>query len=100
MTDTNYMYLFTRADLSKPQQIVQTAHAAAMIGERYHGQTHIVLCEARNEEHLKGVSDYLDKHNIDHEVFYEPDISAFTAIATQPLAGEYRTPMRKFQLMA
>ena len=34
MSDRQYMYLFTRQDLPLPQQIVQTAHAAAYIGER------------------------------------------------------------------
>ena len=99
MLENQYMYLFVRADLSKPQQIIQTAHAAAKIGEKYHGDTFATLCEANDEDHLKGISEYLDKHDIDHYCFFEPDVSAYTAIATAPLWGAARRPMRKFQLM-
>ena len=97
--ERQYMYLFTRQDLPLPQQIVQTAHAAAYIGERYHADTNIVLCGCPDEVKLKDIADYLASKNIEHECFYEPDIDAYTAIATQPLVGDLRKPMRKFRLM-
>ena len=97
--ERQYMYLFTRQDLPFPQQIVQTAHAAAYIGERYHADTNIVLCGCSDEIKLKDIASYLDQNGIQHECFYEPDIDAYTAIATQPLIGESRKPMRKFRLM-
>lgn len=94
-----YMYLFVRRDLSAPQQIVQSSHAAAYIGHRYHGETSIVLCDVPDEAGLHKVSDYLAGHEIDHEKFFEPDIEAHTAIATQPLMGDKRRLLRKFSLM-
>lgn len=97
--DTDYMYLFIRKDLSPPQMIVQASHAAAKIGEQYHGGTSIVLCGAENEDHLRVIADYLDQHDIAHHAFYEPDIDGHTAIATQPLTGKLRNPMKKFQLL-
>ena len=95
-----YMYLFTRADLSIPQQIVQTAHAVDEIGMRHKsdGTNFMVLCDAASEEHLFTIAECLDKHEIDYEMFFEPDIGQHTAIATQPLRGSQRTPLRKFQL--
>lgn len=99
MSDTEFSYYFVRADLSVPQQIIQTAHAAAKIGEKYHGNTHATLCAAKDEKHLKSLSEYLDSHEIYHEIFWEPDINQFTAIATAPLRGLARKPLKKFSLM-
>lgn len=97
--DNAYMYMFVRKDLSHSQQVVQASHAAAKIGEKYHGDTYIVLCGADNEEHLQGISEHLDRYSIDHEVFFEPDVAAFTAIATKPLIGDARKPLRKFNIL-
>ena len=94
-----YMYVFVKEDLSHPQQIVQAAHAAAKIGEKYHGDTYIVLCGAKNEEHLDAISQHLERHSIDHELFFEPDIDGYTTIATAPLKGNERQPLRKFKLL-
>jgi hypothetical protein len=94
-----YMYLFTRTDLTTPQQIVQTAHAAAYIGKKYHADTNIVLCACEDEVKLSKIAEYLSKHQIDFKMFYEPDVDAHTAIATQPLVGDVRKPLRRFSLM-
>ena len=95
-----YMYLFTRSDLSHPQQIVQTAHAVDEIAMRHKsdGTNYMVLCDAISEEHLITIAEALDKHKIDYEMFFEPDIGQHTAIATQPLRGAERAPLKKFQL--
>ena len=97
---TPYMYLFVRDDLSHAQQIVQAAHAAEMIGSKYQSAkaNHIVLCSAKDSEHLWSIAEFLDEHDIDLEMFYEPDIESHTAIATKPLRGDERLPLRKFQL--
>jgi hypothetical protein len=94
------MYLFVRSDLSAPQQIVQTAHAVDEIGMRYKsdGTNYMVLCGATNEEHLLTIAECLDKNEIDYEMFFEPDIGAHTAIATRPLRGTERAPLKKFRL--
>lgn len=98
--ETPYMYLFVREDLSPPQQIIQTAHATDDVNKMYphsHGN-HMVLCEVHDEEELVGISEHLSSLNIVHQMFYEPDVSAYTAIATQPLRGKERRPLRKFKL--
>jgi len=95
-----YMYLFIRSDLSIPQQIVQTAHAVDEIGMRYKskGTNYMVLCDAANADHLNTIAECLDKNEIDYEMFFEPDIGEYTAIATRPLIGAERRPLRKFRL--
>jgi hypothetical protein len=96
----SYIYMFVRGDLSHPQQIVQTAHAVDEIGKRHKTEetSFMVLCDAKNEESLYNIAGYLKEKNIDHEMFYEPDIGECTAIATQPLRGEARSSMKRFQL--
>jgi hypothetical protein len=51
---------------------------------------------ARNEKHLLDISEYLHSKGIDHAMFYEPDIDAHTAIATKPLIGDERLPLRRY----
>jgi len=96
-----YMYLFTRKDLSPQQQIIQTAHAAHIIGTKFPGDgaPNAVLIGIHSENDLLGIKEYLDYFNIQSEMFYEPDISQHTAIATYPLEGDERIPLRKFGLM-
>lgn len=98
-----YMYLFVREDLSKQQQIVQSAHAALEAGFRFErpdpDTTHLVLIGAKDEEHLMNIQLHLNESGIEYELFFEPDIDSHTAIATKPLKGEERKALRKFRLM-
>lgn len=97
-----YIYLFIREDLSKPQQIIQTAHAVDGMNfwaEKEEKISNMVLFSLKNEEDLIKTSNKLMDEGISHELFYEPDISAYTAIATQPLVGNERKPMKRFRLM-
>jgi len=92
-----------RQDLSTPQQIVQASHAALEAGFRFQKPAEtsfIVLIGAKSEHDLLKIADYLNRHQIDHEMFFEPDYNTgHTAIATRPLYGDERKPMRKFQLL-
>ena len=96
-----YMYLFARKDLSPQQQIIQVSHAAHIIGKNQECDDvpNAVLIGADTEYDLIGIKEYLDYFDIAHEIFYEPDISQHTAIATYPLVGDERLPLRKFDLM-
>jgi hypothetical protein len=96
-----YIYLFTRRDLSPQQQIIQTAHAVhAMANNSSIDETpNAVLIGIHSENALLDIKDYLEENKIPNEMFYEPDIAAHTAIATYPLAGKERTPLKKFGLM-
>jgi hypothetical protein len=93
--------MFVRADLSLPQQIVQTAHAVEeMTRKQTLSETnHMVLCSAEDEAELFDISMWLAKHDIDHHVFHEPDIDGYTAIATCALRGNERRPLKRFSLM-
>ncbi len=103
------MYIFIREDLPHAYQIVQAAHATHQAGirfgeveapphEPYHTlQTHFVLIGAKDEKALQEIAMHLDFHQIEHEMFYEPDHdTGYTAIATKPLCGDERKALRKF----
>jgi len=45
-------------------------------------------------------AEHLKQHGIQFRMFYEPDNDAgYTAIATEPLRGDQRRPMKKFKLL-
>jgi hypothetical protein len=58
----------------------------------------MVLCDASGENELLELSDWLTFKEINHTMFYEPDINSYTAIATKPLIGKERQPMKKFKM--
>lgn len=98
---TPYIYLFIRKDLSIPQQIVQTAHAVEMVTKRLsqnHPTCHMVLFEVANEMDLDFISFDLQDQGVKHEIFYEPDISQRTAIATMPVFGSERNKFKQYKL--
>ena len=84
------------------QQIVQASHAALEAGFKFNKPektSNIVLFGVKNQQALIEASEYLTLHGIDYEMFYEPDITGFTAIATEPLFGDERTPLKRFKLL-
>lgn len=102
MNDSPYMYLFIREDLSIPQLIVQTSHAAYEAGagfDRPHRTPNIVLIGVSDQDQLKQTAEYLGKHGIEFEMFHEPDYdTGYTSIATKPLFGKERKPLQKYKL--
>jgi len=102
--DHAYMYSITRKDLSFPQQAVQAGHAAIEASRAYLGKDDehpsLILCIMKNEAQLAKAADDLERQDIRIKRFYEPDIgNKLTAFATEPLTGESRKIMRKFQLL-
>ena len=98
--ETPYMYLFVREDLSHPQQIVKTAHAVDVLNKKYphNHDNHMVLCGASGEDALHSISELLTFEDIEHTMFFEPDVNSYTAIATRPLRGKERKPLKRFNL--
>jgi hypothetical protein len=97
------MYIFVREDLPHTYQIVQAAHATHHAGIRF-GKTdlptHFVLIGVKNQEAMLAAARFLEFHQIEFEMFHETDNdTGYTAIATKPLVGEERKPMKRFQLM-
>lgn len=102
MTDTSYTYVFIREDLSIPQLIVQSSHAAWEAGSRFNkpnGTPHMVLIGVKSQDHLRQTAEYLEQHGIEFEMFYEPDFgTGYTSIATKPLIGDARKALKKYKL--
>jgi len=106
MNNEYYIYIFIRSDLSKEQQIIQSAHAIYEVGlqrpQMKSGDAmspNVVLIDVSSEAELFEVQEYLKRNVIRHEMFYEPDIKANTAIATWPITGSLREPLIKFDTM-
>lgn len=96
-----YTYVFVRSDLSLAQQIIQASHATLECGFKFdepESTTHLVLIEVKSEEELIRVSEHLIFNDIKYEMFYECDLPGYTAIATKPLIGAERKPLKKYKL--
>jgi hypothetical protein len=97
------MYIFIREDLSGPQRIVQAAHAAHEAGQEFGkepGSTHIVLIGMPSQDKLLKTAEHLELHDIEYRMFHEPDYdTGYTAIATRPLRGDQRKPLKRYSLL-
>lgn len=106
LSDQNdeYLYIIVCEDLSKPQQIVQSSHAAIEAARFYLTKTSkhpsVIVCGIPSEDYFQGIFQYLEMKNIDFQIFREPDIgNKITAIATQPLNRHRKKAMSKFNLI-
>lgn len=85
-------------------QIVQASHAAiaathAFAEGQYH-QPNLVVCGVDSEEKLAAAFNNLKDLKVPCCSYAEPDFGGqMTAVATAPLRGDERKPMRKFQLL-
>jgi hypothetical protein len=95
------MYIFIREDLIPEQMIVQASHAAHMVGcaQKDKEIPHVVLIGAKDVNEIIDISGWLSRENIAHEMFYEPDIGEYTAIATHSLRGPERIPFVDFETL-
>ena len=83
-----YIYTFIRDDLPHAQKIVQLGHATYEAGQFLEKPTEtasLVLLHANDEDDLKSIAEMLEEKGIEHIIFYEPDISSYTAICTRPI---------------
>lgn len=83
---------------------MQSCHAAInaakkfLITEQVH--PHLVLCGLKDESALKKELLKLTAYGIKTQVFVEPDLdNSLTAIATEPLRGIHRKPMKRYTLL-
>ena len=101
--NTKYVYVFIREDLSHPQQIVQSCHAAIEATSLipYNSEhPHLVLCGVRNESELLKISARLQAYNIQFKAFQEPDRNnEYTSIATEPICGNKRKIFKRYQCL-
>ncbi len=87
-----YVYVIVRKDLTAEQQAVQVAHAALEAG--FHSSKpqeppNLVLLEVENEESLLRAACKLERAQVKHHVFFEPDNEVgHSALAAGPLRGK------------
>lgn len=103
-----YVYFFTRQDISREQQLVQTAHVAYALGahaihpekaDLAHG-TYFTVVGVRNLEALNGAQNILKAFRRKHVVFHEPDLNnEMTSIATYPIPADQRNELLAFNLL-
>lgn len=102
-----YVYTFTRQDIFKEYQLVQTGHVLFKLGaklglKKAHPDDMYFTCiGVRNLDGLNAVMKILDKFNIKYESFLEPDLNGgeITAIALHPIDEDKRDILLAFNLL-
>lgn len=98
----NYMYVLVRSDLSKPQQAVQSAHAAIESTKQWPYRTdhpHLVILSVKDQKELEKVLATAEEHGIMMAQFHETDVG-MTAVASRPVYLESeRKVFRKYNLL-
>lgn len=97
----NYVYIFTRQDISPEQQLVQSAHVALKLGSHLGksidpDETYFTVVGVRDGDALQSVRELLRNYDRKHVVFYEPDIDGFTSVATYPIPEGDRNELLAF----
>jgi hypothetical protein len=83
---------------------VQACHAAIAAtntyGSPHHQHPYLVLCAVGNEAELNSLFNDLKERQVPVCGFYEEDMrNELTAIATGPLAGRQRKPLKQLKLL-
>jgi hypothetical protein len=101
-----YLYTFTRQDIFKEYQLVQTSHVTyklgAMLGQDADpDNTYFTCVGVRNLEALEAVEKILKTFEFDYEVFIEPDLNGGekTSIAVYPIDEDMRDVLMAFNLL-
>jgi hypothetical protein len=101
-----YVYFFTRQDIFKEYQLVQTAHVAMKLGTKLAksedpDNTYFTCVGVRNLEALEAVEKILDQFGFFYEAFIEPDLNGGekTAIALYPVDEDKRDILLAFNLL-
>lgn len=101
-----YSYVLVRKDLSHSQRVVQSCHAiqeVTMENPEAFENTHMVVLQVENEDHLKEVKQQLGrfKRVLKFHTFFETDDNVgFTALATSPITNRYvRNFFANFELL-
>lgn len=108
--DPHICYIITRTDIPSIHQLVQTAHATMVAGQRYPGldarNLHFCILAGGTEDQLRETGKELTRRNIDYATFWEPDASALwgglprkeiTSIACKPMRRSEATRKKIFE---
>lgn len=99
------MYVVVRGDLPFPHKVVQATHAGMAATAAFWGPTprthpNLVLCEVPDEPELTRLFERLKRQGVPVCEWREDDMAmSCTAIATAPLAGDQRKPLKRLRLM-
>jgi hypothetical protein len=101
-----YVYYFTRQDILREYQLVQTSHVAYKLGSIL-GQdadpdnTYFTCIGVRNADALVAVQKILQKFGFKYELFLEPDLNGgeYTALAVYPVSEDQRDILLAFNLL-
>jgi hypothetical protein len=97
-----YVYVLVREDLEIEQQIVQACHAAHESGlacEAPADVSRMIVCTVPDQTALLIAAERLREQDVGHELFFEPDFGiGYSALATHPLSGRERRPLRRYPL--
>lgn len=100
-----YMYVAVRRDLSKPQQVVQSVHAAIEASKRYHHSSNehpsVIVLGVKSEKGLDNFVKYVQDQGFYYETFCEPDRNnELTSVAVFPVSEEQKKYFKKYQLLS
>lgn len=100
--DLPYVYVLVREDLEIEQQLVQACHAAYEVGLASAAPaetSRMIVCTVPDREALLFASERLRERGVAHEMFFEPDFDiGHSALATHPLRGAQRKPLRRYPM--
>ena len=99
-----YIYIFVRQDMSPEQQLVQSAHATLVLGNKLNhkdvSELYFTVIGVENLMALGHVMRDLNKCGKNFITFYEPDQgNTLTAIATYPIPAEERGSLKEYKLL-
>jgi hypothetical protein len=103
-SDPAHVYVIVRADLPHPILSVQASHAAIAatfaFGEPHKTHPNLVLCSVPDEPALAAVFNRLKEFGVPCCSWSEDDMGgSLTAVATAPLRGDERKPLRRLDLL-
>ena len=101
-----YLYTFTRQDIFREYQLVQTSHVAYKLGsvlgkDADADNTYFTCVGVRNLDALVAVEKILYEFGFKYEHFIEPDLNdgEMTAIAVHPIDEDKRGVLLAFNLL-
>lgn len=98
--EDSYSYLIVRNDLPDAQKVVQASHATWEGSSEMRRHPSLVCLVVKNEAKLKKTMAELIENDIQFSIFREPLFdNTITAICTEPLIGEKREVLKRYQLL-
>jgi uncharacterized ferredoxin-like protein len=99
-----YAFFFVRRDLPIEQVIVQSSHAAFVLGSSIKidkpAEVNFVVCGAEDEKDLEKIRQHFKDNNCETVEFKEPDIgNQMTAIASHPIPYSQKRFASKYPLL-